>query len=144
MEVLHPLRLRLVVLGRREVEQRTGAVAMDQEELDQCHESPPADRRGRVLITDREDAPTSAVHDAGEDHIGEPRIRVVKHSKLEEVGSCGVRPQLDADLPWPAIRMAMCRMPIGRPEEPDASAGTAVSGWLHVPRHRASIGRRVL
>ena len=40
---------------------------MDQEELDERHQPPPADRRRRVLVADREDAPSASIDDARED-----------------------------------------------------------------------------
>ena len=103
---LHPLRLGQVVLGRREVVQRTRPVAMDQEELDEGHQPPPPDRWRRVLVADREDAPAAAILDAGEDDIGQRFARVVPDAKLEQVGSGRVGPQLDADpaRPTPVAR----------------------------------------
>src|SRR3972149_1565494 len=47
-QLLHPLGLGPIVLGRREVVDRAGPIAMDQEQLDERHQPPPADRGRRV------------------------------------------------------------------------------------------------
>ena len=92
---LHALRLQLVVLGRRHVVHRDRLVAVDQEQLDERHQPLLAQRRGGVLVADREQAAPPPIVDVREDDVGEllaaPRP-AERSSSSSEPAVCG--PQL--------------------------------------------------
>src|SRR5207244_3488217 len=68
---LHLLCLQLVVFGRGDVVHRASIVSVDQEYLDEGHQSLLAERSESVLVANREDVAAATILDVGEDHVGE-------------------------------------------------------------------------
>ena len=130
--VLHPLRLAVVVLGRREVVDRRRLVAVDQEEVHERHQ--PLRRRTageRVLVADREDAAAAAIlHAWRRSRSPASRRRAVEHASSSRSEPARVRPQLDAErprpTPWLAQRRATPPGPWSAPRSaPGAGAGSS-------------------
>jgi hypothetical protein len=112
---------------------RSGPVAVDQEEMEQRHEASTAETRIGVLIADGEDGASTSIVDRGEDYVRQPLTIRTADRKLQYLRPGRMRTQADL---WIMVE-AVVRRPAGKPASEQLRRHLGLDQVLHLRRSEA-------